>query len=145
MIINIKDLTITTKIYSEIINLYNNFTLINQELLTICKLKKIIQNLPNNHYIYFYILNNQIVAGITLIIEQKLIHDGKCCGHIEDFVVLPEYRKQGLGKLLINYAINISKINNCYKCILDCDEYLINYYMKKGFIKKGIYMGKYFN
>ena len=144
MIINIKDLTLSDKVYCEIINLYNNFTLINQQVLTICKLRKIIQDLSNNHYIYFYIINDKIVAGITLIVEQKIIHNGKSCGHIEDFVVLQEYRSQGIGNLLINYAINISKQNDCYKCILDCDEYLVNYYMKKGFIKKGIYMGKYF-
>ena len=80
--------------------------------------------------------DDKIVGAITLIIEQKLIHNGKCCGHIEDFVVLEEYRSQGIGSLLIDYVINISKQNNCYKCILDCNENLESYYKKKDLLKK---------
>jgi len=145
MIVNIKDLVLTEKNYNEIINLYNAFSLIDPLVLTFSKLKKIISQLPIKHNIYFYMTeDDKIVGGITLIIEQKLIHNGKYCGHIEDFVVLQEYRSRGIGGLLINYAINISKQNNCYKCILDCNENLENYYKKKGFVKKGIYMGNYF-
>lgn len=145
MIVNIKDLELTEKNYNEIINLYNAFSLIDPLVLTFSKLKKIISQLAIKHNIYFYMTeDDKIVGAITLIIEQKLIHNGKCCGHIEDFVVLEEYRSQGIGGLLINYAINISKQNNCYKCILDCNENLENYYKKKGFVKKGIYMGNYF-
>jgi|TARA_B100001250_G_C19140149_1_gene503450 glucosamine-phosphate N-acetyltransferase len=144
MIVNVKDLKLTEKNYNEIINLYNGFTLIDSLELTFSKLKKIISQLPIKHNIYFYMIDDKIVGAITLIIEQKIIHNGRCSGHIEDFVVLEEYRSQGIGGLLVNYAINISKENNCYKCILDCHESLENYYMKKGFVKKGIYMGNYF-
>jgi len=144
MIVNIKELELNKEIYNEIIILYNEFTLMDPLELTFIKLKKIISELPKNHNIYVYIKDDKIVAGITLIVEQKLIHNGKCCGHIEDFVVLEEYRSQGIGSLLIDYVINISKQNNCYKCILDCNENLESYYKKKRFIKKGIYMGNYF-
>ena len=144
MIVNIKDLELTEKNYNEIINIYNEFTLIDPLVLTFSKLKKIISELGVKHNIYFYKKDEKIVGAITLIIEQKIIHDGKCCGHIEDFVVLEEYRSQGIGSLLIDYVINISKQNNCYKCILDCNENLESYYKKKGFVKKGIYMGNYF-
>lgn len=144
MIVNIKNLELNEKIYNEIIILYNEFTLIDPLELTFVKLKNIISNLPKNHNIYFYMLNDKIVGGITLIIEQKLIHNGRCSGHIEDLVVLEEYRSGGLEGLLLDYVINISKQNNCYKCILDCDENLENNYSNKGFVKKGIYMGNYF-
>lgn len=144
MIVNIKDLELTEKNYNEIINIYNAFSLIDPLVLTFSKFKKIISQLPLKHNIYFYMIDDKIVGAITLIIEQKLIHNGRCCGHIEDFVVLEEYRSQGIGSLLINYVINISKQNNCYKCILDCNENLESYYKKKGFVKKGIYMGNYF-
>ena len=125
MIVNIKDLELNEKNYNEIVKIYKVFSLIDELVLTLPKLKKIILELPKNHNIYFYITaDNKIVGAITLIIEQKLIHNGKCSGHIEDFVVLEEYRSQGIGGLLIDYAINISKQNNCYKCILDCNENL---------------------
>ena len=108
MIVNIKDLELTEKNYNEIINIYNVFSLIDPLVLTFSKLKKIISQLPTRHNIYFYMTDDKIVGAITLIIEQKLIHNGRCCGHIEDFVVLEEYRSQGIGSLLIDYVINIS-------------------------------------
>ena len=110
--------------------------LINKLILTYLKLLKIIKEINKNNNIYFYIENDKIVGSITLLIEQKLIHNGKCVGHIEDFVVSENYRKKGIGSNLINYAINIAERSNCYKCILDCNENLESYYKKKGFVKK---------
>ena len=45
---------------------------------------------------------------------------------------------------LLNHVIDKSKSNSCYKCILDCDAALEKYYLDNGFIKKGLYMAKYF-
>lgn len=42
--------------------------------------------------------------------------------HIEDIIIDSNYRKQGLGKKIINELINISTQSNCYKIILDCNE-----------------------
>ena len=150
MIVNIKNIELNEKNYNEIIDLYNELALtdsrklINKQILTYLKLLKIIEELNTNHNIYFYIENDKIVGSITLLIEQKLIHNGKCVGHIEDFVVSENYRKKGIGSNLINYAINIAERSNCYKCILDCKNMLERFYEKKGFEKRGIYMAKYF-
>ena len=144
MIINIKDIELTEDKYNQIINLYSYFKKIKKNKLSFKKLKEIIKNLNDNHYILFYIENNIIKGAITLLIEQKIIHDGGSVGHIEDFIVLEEYRNQDIGKLLLNYVINLSEQNNCYKCILNCDSSLIEYYKKFKFIKKGINMALYF-
>jgi len=144
MIKSLKDLELNENNYNEIIHLYNNFSIINKQIFDFTSLKSLIERLPNNHNIYFYLINNKIVGGITLIIEEKIIHNGGKVGHIEDFVVLDSYRKQGIGNLLINYVKNLCIQNKCYKIILDCDEALENYYIKKGFTKKGSYMGYYF-
>tara|TARA_X000000368_G_scaffold117338_2_gene91639 strand:- start:2992 stop:3426 length:435 start_codon:yes stop_codon:yes gene_type:complete len=143
MIVNIKDLELTEKSYNEIINLYNELKLIDLQVLTFSKLKKMISELPIKHNIYFYTKDNKIVGAVTLIIEQKICHNGRCIGHIEDLLVLEEYKSMRIGELLINYAINISKVNDCYKCRLNCNEIFENYYMEKGFVKKGICMGNY--
>ena len=89
--------------------------------------------------------DNIIAGAITLILEQKIIHNGKSVCHIKDFVILENYRKTDIGELLFNYSINVAKKNNCYKCILNCHEYLKNYYIKKGLINKELSMVKYFN
>ena len=109
----------------------------------ILNISNILQN--NNHNIFLYLDNyDNILGAITLLIEQKFIHNGKCVAHIEDFVVKKEYRSQNIGKDLMNYVINYAKQNNCYKIILDTNNKLVNYYSNYGFINKGIYMGYYF-
>lgn len=145
MIINIKNLEINDDTYQQIINLYNNFTEINKKEFTIEKLKKFISDINNNHKIFLFLIDNTIVGAITIILEQKIIHDGKSVCHIEDFVILENYRKTDIGELLINFSINLAKKNNCYKCILNCHEYLKNYYIKQGFINKELCMVKYFD
>ena len=141
MIINIKSLILNEIYYNQIIQLYNNFSKI---ILDFKNLKSLIERLPQNHNIYFYLNNDKIVGAITLIIEEKIIHNGGKVGHIEDFVVLEEYRNQGIGTLLYNYVKILCEENKCYKMILDCNELIENYYIKKGFVKKGSYMTYYF-
>ena len=144
-IISIKNIIITSKKCLQLIELYNYFGE-NKELN--CEnfneiLKNILQN--NNHNIFLYLDNSDNILGaLTLLIEQKFIHNGKCVAHIEDFVVKQEFRSQNIGKDLMNYAINYAKQNNCYKVILDTDSKLVNYYRNYGFVNKGIYMGCYF-
>ena len=144
MIINIKTLNLTEDRYNEIIELYSIFSKIDKNILTICSLKTLIKNLAKNHHILFYTKGDKIIGAITLLIEQKIIHNGKCVGHIEDFAVLEEYRSLGIGSLLLEHAIILSRQNNCYKCILDCSPSIEGYYLKKGFANKGTYMGLYF-
>jgi glucosamine-phosphate N-acetyltransferase len=144
-IISIRNIIITSKTCDQLIELYNYFEEnkeLNYENFNDI-LKKILQN--NNHNIFLYIDDiNNILGAITLLTEQKFIHNGKCVAHIEDFVVKKEYRSQNIGKDLMNYAINYAKQNNCYKIILNTDTKLVNYYSNYGFVNKGIYMGYYF-
>jgi len=105
---------------------------------------KIIYSLPKNHRIFLYIEDQKVIGMITVIIEQKLIHNGSCVGHIEDLVVDKEYRKQKIGNKLLEYVINYAKQNNCYKIILDCNKDLIPFYNKNGFKEKECQMAMYF-
>ena len=142
---SIKNIIITSKKCLQLIELYNYFgenKELNYENFNEI-LKIILQN--NNHNIFLYLDNSDNILGaLTLLIEQKFIHNGKCVAHIEDFVVKQEYRSQNIGKDLMNYAIDYAKQNNCYKVILDTDSKLVNYYINYGFVNKGIYMGCYF-
>ena len=100
----------------------------------------IIDKLTENHMIYVYEIDNIPVGIITLIIEQKLIHDGKCVGHIEDLVVNNNYKGKGIATKLLNYCINKCKDKNCYKIILDCKDELKLFYNKNNFLQQGITM-----
>lgn len=108
-----------------------------------------IKNLPFNQNIYVYkVLKSspyddkiapcyEIVGTITLIIEQKLIHGGSKCGHIEDLVVHEKWRSKGIAQELLIFAKDICRCVGCYKVILDCHEKLEGFYKKNGFAVGG--------
>jgi hypothetical protein len=92
-----------------------------------------------------------ILVGIgTLFIEQKLIHDFKNCGHIEDVVIHPDHRHKKLCKSVILDMIYTCKRENCYKIVLNCAPNLVKMYthilsngMKKICVENSI--SAYFN
>ena len=144
-IISIRNIIICNNKCDQLIQLYNYFG--ENEELNYETFNNILNNIlqNNNHNIFLYLDDsNNILGALTLITEQKFIHNGKCVAHIEDFVVKKEFRSQNIGKDLMNYAINYAKQNNCYKIILDTTNKLVNYYSNYGFANKGIYMGYYF-
>jgi glucosamine-phosphate N-acetyltransferase len=145
MINNINNIELNEKFYNQIIELYSYFTTFDQNVFTYDKFKSIVDNLNDNHKILIYLdKENNIVGAITLIIEQKIIHNGKSVGHIEDFIIKENNRKEGIGSILLQHVIALCKQDNCYKVILDCDLTMENFYIKKGFQKKGNQMGMYF-
>ena len=91
--------------------------------------------IENEKNINIYILedNNNLLAAGTILFERKFIHNMSLYGHIEDIIVKKEHQKKGYGKILINKLIEVCKINQCYKILLDCSNELIPFYEKCGF------------
>ena len=141
-IVNLKDELNNNNINQE--NYINIFNLLNQltdaQIISFIDFKNIIENLHNDHNIFLLKRDTNIIGSITLLIEQKLIHNGKCVAHIEDFVIDKNYRKQGISYLLLNHVKKLAKERNCYKIILDCNEKLCNFYEKHEFNNSGICM-----
>ena len=55
--------------------------------------------------------------------------------YVEDLFVLPEYRRQGIGKALLTYIINLGRSRNCGRVewsVLDWNEPAINFYQQMG-------------
>lgn len=77
--------------------------------------------------------DNQLIGSITILIEQKFIHNGGKVGHIEDVVTRKEYEGMGIGKALVLKALDFAKENRCYKVILDCSKSNVEFYKKIGF------------
>ena len=84
--------------------------------------------------------DTEIIGSITLLIEQKFIHDGGKSGHIEDVVTRREYEGMGVGSALVSAALAFAKEKNCYKVILDCSEKNVPFYEKIGFRRNEISM-----
>ena len=125
----------------EIFSLFSQLT--SAPLISEKSYNNIINNLDDNHNIFVYVLDNKIVGMITLLHEQKLIHNGSKIVHIEDLVVDKEYKNRGIGRDLINYCLDKISKEEYYKIILDCSEELERFYNKFGFEKKNIQMAKY--
>jgi len=94
-------------------------------------LKKITGN-PNN-VIFVAVLDNKVVGSVSMIIEQKFIHDGGLVGHIEDVVVSKEHEGVGVGFKIMQTALEYAKNQGCYKTILDCDDKVRPFYERLGF------------
>ena len=94
-------------------------------------LEKIKQN--PNQIIHVAIDDKKIVGCITLLIEQKFIHDGGLVGHIEDVVVRTDYERKGIGMKLVTSMLEHAKRKNCYKTILDCKDDVKQFYERIGF------------
>lgn len=84
--------------------------------------------------------NDDIVGASTLLVEQKLIHNGGRVGHVEDVVVNLEHRGDGIAQSLMKEMVKEAKQQDCYKVILDCDVNLIGHYEKSGFQPVGVCM-----
>ena len=97
-----------------------------------------------NHMIYVIEENNVVIANITLLIEPKFIHHNQNVAHLEDFIIDLDYRKNGLGKILLQHCIDVAKSMNCYKLILNCDDKLVSYYQTYHFTNKNNEMSLYF-
>ncbi len=98
----------------------------------------------NNSEIWVIEYNKELISCGTIIYEYKFIRNLCKLAHLEDICVLNKYRNKGIGKILIDYLINIAKNNNCYKITLYCDDTLEKFYSKSNFKKKGIQMAIYY-
>ena len=127
------------------LQLMAQLSIVNPQNISYQQFHNFIYSLGYNHQIVVIeeINSNKIVGSITMIFEQKLIHDlGMVC-HIEDVVTDKEFRGNGLGKALINFAIKVAKEKCCYKIILDCNEDNSKFYEKCGFHQKEKQMALY--
>lgn len=93
-----------------------------------------------NTEIWVYQHNNIICGTVTLLLEQKLIHNMGKVGHIEDVFILQKFRNMGIGKKLIQFLIERCAKLKCYKITLYCNSQITKFYQGCSFNKKGIQM-----
>ncbi len=96
--------------------------------------------------VYTWVIEDKkkIIATITLLIEKKFYHSGKCTGHIEDVIVDSEHRNKNIGGYMLDFVLKKAKDLHCYKVVLGCTDPLENFYSSKGFQASHIQMTYYF-
>ncbi|MCI9087023.1 MAG: GNAT family N-acetyltransferase [Clostridia bacterium] len=98
----------------------------------------------NNYYIVA-IKERKIVAILTAELQEKLHRDNKQL-FIEDLIVDESYRSQGIGKALLQNAVDYARINNCN--VVELTSYIDNekahkFYETNNFVKHSYKFKKY--
>ena len=101
--------------------------------------------LDKNSYYIVAIENSNIVGVLTSELQEKL-HRERLQLFIEDLIVEESKRNNGIGKALIENAINFAKDNNCE--VVELTSYKDNirahkFYKNNGFINHSIKFKKY--
>jgi glucosamine-phosphate N-acetyltransferase len=133
--------------YKNYLELLQDLTIVNPEKIDINVFTAFVEKLNDSHAIYVFedSINKVVVGTVTILIEDKIIHDMGKVAHIEDLVVHQKYRGANLGKTLIEKMTEFAKNAKCYKIILDCLQENEDFYIKCQFKRKGLQMAHYNN
>lgn len=100
-----------------------------------------------NSYYIVAIENDKIIGVLTSELQTKL-HRAKKQSFIEDLIVDENYRNRGIGKALLQNAIDYAKENDCE--VIELTSYIKNenahrFYLSNGFIKHSYKFKQYLN
>lgn len=79
-----------------------------------------------------------VVGFGSLCVETKI--RGGAMGHIEDIVVAPACRGQGIGRAMVEALIEVARQKGCYKVALECRDDKKGFYASLGFGHTGCAM-----
>ena len=71
-----------------------------------------------DYKLYVAVIENVIVGTFALLIMDNLAHRGEPSSIVEDVAVSREWQGKGIGKEMMQYAMNISRLKGCYKMVL---------------------------
>jgi glucosamine-phosphate N-acetyltransferase len=93
-----------------------------------------------NSEIYVAVFDNKLIGSITVIYEQKFIHNLSIYAHIEDVIVDENYRHMKIGSKLLDYVKKIAKEKKCFKLSLVCNDMVKPFYLNNNFEERGLNM-----
>ncbi len=99
----------------------------------------ILERIKSNpeHIILVAEIDGKIAGSITLLVEQKFIHNGSKAGRIEDVAVSAGMQGRGIGARLVKAALKRASGMGCYKTTLECADDVREFYQKLGFAYSG--------
>lgn len=73
------------------------------------------------------------------IAAAREMHDENGAGQmIFGLEILPEYRRQGCAAMLLSHVEDAARNQGRKGLVLTCEEHLVHYYEKSGFVNEGI-------
>lgn len=100
---------------------------------------KRMQSYPN-YTIYVAVAEGEIIGTFSLLIMDNLAHMGAPSGIVEDVVVHSFWRGQGIGKQMMQFAMQQCQKAGCYKLVLSSNlirEQAHRFYDQLGFQRHG--------
>ena len=91
----------------------------------------------NNYLGYVGFLGNEVCcgAGVLIYLLPPFSHPlARKCGHVLNFFVYPQFRRQGIGDQLIQYIIDDTARDGFARLVLNATEAGERVYRKRGFI-----------
>jgi GNAT superfamily N-acetyltransferase len=127
---------------SAILNLYSQPELDDGELLSLAQAQAMFAQM--NHYPHYHLYvaetNDAVVGTFALLIMDNLLHRGQPSGIVEAVAVDPEHQGQGIGKAMMQFALEQCRQAHCYKMALSTHlkrEGAHAFYESLGFIQHG--------
>jgi GNAT superfamily N-acetyltransferase len=81
-----------------------------------------------------------IVGSFALLVMHNLGHLGAPSAIVEDVVVAPAVQGQGIGKAMMQFALDLCRGKGCYKLVLSSNakrEHAHAFYESLGFVRHG--------
>lgn len=125
-----------------ILSLFKQPDVDEDEVLSIEQARRVFNLIRNysNYRIYVAKAGNQVVGTFSLLIMDKLAHIGAPSGIVEDVVVHPDWQGKGIGKKMMQFAMDRCKESGCYKLMLSSNikrNLTHQFYEKLGFKRHG--------
>ncbi len=125
-----------------ILELYTHFETDKTKKMTLPKAETMYEKMKQypNYTIYVVEFNNQVIASFTLLIVDNIVHKGTPSAIIDSVIVDPLYQKKGIGKWMMQKAMDLSVKNGCYKLALSSNFKwgVHEFYKSLGFKQHGL-------
>jgi len=114
----------------------------NNHVLSIEEAKNIFlkQTLYPDYKVFVAELNSEVVGTFALLIMDNMAHLGTPSAVVEDVGVMPDLQGKGIGKQMMQFALQYAKEKGCYKMSLSSNlkrEQAHQFYESLGFKKHG--------
>lgn len=91
-----------------------------------------------NHHIIIGTIEDKIITSCVVVIVPNLTHSQRPYALIENVITHESHRNKGYASLILDYAKELAKKENCYKIMLmtgSKKESTLNFYEKAGYNK----------
>lgn len=126
----------------DVLDLYRNVLDNGKPILTIAIAKNIFKKMSQypDYHLYVAKFGDEIIGSFAFLIMDNLAHFGSSSAIVEDVVVSEIYQSKGIGKTMMQFAMEKAREKGCYKMVLSSNQKRTDahrFYENLGFEKHG--------